>query len=79
MSNAPSTTVFTGLVDLLSENLGESMLLNAELADGQAIKLRLPEVRRFKPDEILPLKIEPEYVHFFDPKTRKRISGDGAS
>ncbi len=58
---------------LLSENLGESMLLNAELSDGQVIKLRLPDVRRFKQGEMLSLRIESGHVHYFDPKSRKRI------
>ncbi|MEM7462570.1 MAG: ABC transporter ATP-binding protein [Pseudomonadota bacterium] len=62
---------------LLSENLGESMLLNTELSDGQIVKLRLPEVRRFSPDEMLALRIDADYVHFFDAKSRERIlTGD---
>jgi len=59
---------------LLSENLGEGMLLNTELSDGQIIKLRLPEVRHFKHGEIIPLRIEEGNAHFFDPGTRKRIA-----
>lgn len=59
---------------LLSENLGETMLLNAELADGQIVKLRLPEVRRFTPGEMLSLRIDAGHVHFFDPQSRQRIS-----
>ena len=58
---------------LLSENLGESMLLNTELSDGQVVKLRLPEVRHFKHGDIIPLRIEEGNAHFFDPGTRKRI------
>jgi hypothetical protein len=39
---------------MLSENLGETMLLNTELAGGQIVKLRLPEVRRFTPAKCSP-------------------------
>jgi ABC-type sugar transport system ATPase subunit len=58
---------------LLSENLGESMLLNTDLPDGQVIKLRLPDVRRFSAGERLQLMIDADHVHFFDPTSRKRI------
>jgi ABC-type sugar transport system ATPase subunit len=58
---------------LLSENLGESMLLNLDL-DGQIVKLRLPEVRRFTDGETLHLAFDPNFVHFFDPQSRKRIA-----
>ncbi len=64
---------------LLSENLGESMLLNAELSDGLVVKLRLPEVRRFRHDEILSLTLDATHAHFFDPVSRKRISHAGAT
>lgn len=63
---------------LLSENLGESMLLNAELADGQIVKLRLPKVHKFAPGEKLSLKIDANHVHYFDPQSRKRISTGNA-
>ncbi len=59
---------------LLSENLGESMLLNAELSDGQVIKLRLPEVRRFQQGEMLSLGIDAGHTHYFDPDSRRRIA-----
>jgi ABC-type sugar transport system ATPase subunit len=58
---------------LLSENLGESMLLNLDV-DGQIVKLRLPAVRRFSEGEMLHLTFDPEHVHFFDPQSRKRIA-----
>ena len=56
----------------LSENLGESMLLNFSI-DDHLIKVRLPEVRGFSDDERLQLRFDPDQVHLFDPKTRLRI------
>ena len=56
----------------LSENLGESMLLNFTIGD-HLIKLRLPEVRRFADNETLHLALDPNHVHLFDPKTKLRI------
>ena len=58
---------------LLSENLGENMLLNVDL-DGQIVKLRIPDIRRFSENETIPLSFDPGSVHFFDPKSRKRLS-----
>ncbi len=58
---------------LLSENLGESMLLNLDL-DGQIVKLRLPDVRRFTEGDTLHLAFDPNFIHFFDPQSRKRIA-----
>jgi ABC-type sugar transport system ATPase subunit len=63
---------------LLSENLGESMLLNLDM-DGQIVKLRLPEVRRFTDGETLHLAFDPNFVHFFDPQSRKRIASLSAN
>ncbi|HVW55495.1 MAG TPA: ABC transporter ATP-binding protein [Rhizobiaceae bacterium] len=57
---------------LLSENLGESMLLNID-ADGQLIKVRLPEVRHLAAGTIVHLAFDPAHVHLFDPHTRQRI------
>ncbi len=56
----------------LSENLGESMLLNF-LVDDQLVKVRLPEVRRFAENETTALSFEPEHIHLFDQKTGLRI------
>ena len=56
----------------LSENLGESMLLNLSFGE-QIIKVRLPEVRRFADNERLHLVPDPSYVHLFDPQTRLRL------
>ena len=56
----------------LSENLGESMLLNFYFGD-QLIKVRLPEVRRLADNETVHLALDPNHVHLFDPKTRLRI------
>jgi multiple sugar transport system ATP-binding protein len=57
---------------LLSENLGESMLLNLE-AEDKLLKVRLPEVRRFAVGEILHLVLERDHIHLFDPVSRRRI------
>ncbi|HET7411403.1 MAG TPA: ABC transporter ATP-binding protein [Pararhizobium sp.] len=57
---------------LLSENLGESMLLNLSVGD-DLVKVRLPDVRRFTEGEILHLGFDPAHVHLFDPGTRRRI------
>ena len=57
---------------LLSENLGESMLLNVDL-NGQIVKMRIPEIRRFTENEPMQLSLDSEAVHFFDPKSRKRL------
>jgi len=57
---------------LLSENLGESMLLNLAIGD-HVVKLRLPEVRRFSEGETLHLAFDPAHIHLFDPTTRRRI------
>ena len=56
----------------LSENLGESMLLNFTIGD-HLIKVRLPEVRGFAENERLHLALDPMHVHLFDPKTKLRI------
>ena len=57
---------------LLSENLGESMLLNVD-ADGQLIKVRLPEVRHVAAGTTLHLAFDPAHVHLFDRQSRRRI------
>jgi multiple sugar transport system ATP-binding protein/inositol-phosphate transport system ATP-binding protein len=57
---------------LLSENLGETMLLNVDV-DGAIVKLRLPEVGRFTVGEALHLAFDPAHIHLFDPKSRLRI------
>jgi ABC-type sugar transport system ATPase subunit len=63
---------------LLSENLGESMLLNLDL-DGQIVKLRLSEVRRFTDGDTLRLAFDPNFIHFFDPQSRKRIASSSSN
>lgn len=57
---------------VLSENLGESMLINAE-TDGTPIKVRLPEVRRIEDGESVRLAFDPASIHLFDPETKRRI------
>lgn len=56
----------------LSENLGEGMLLNFNVAES-LVKVRLPEVRRFRDNESVHLAFDPAYIHLFDPASRKRI------
>jgi len=62
---------------LLSENLGESMLLNVDIGD-QIVKLRLPGTRRLAEGETVHLAFDAGHIHFFDPKTRRRIAAPGA-
>jgi ABC-type sugar transport system ATPase subunit len=57
---------------VLSENLGESMLINAEI-EGAPIKVRLPEVRRIEDGETVHLAFDPDHIHLFDPQTNRRI------
>jgi ABC-type sugar transport system ATPase subunit len=59
---------------LLSENLGESMLLNVD-ADGHLIKVRLPVVRHLAIGTTLHLTFDPAYIHLFDPQSHRRIGG----
>jgi len=56
----------------LSENLGESMLLNFNVGEN-LIKARLPEVRKFADNEAVHLAFEPDNVHLFDPQSGMRI------
>ncbi len=56
----------------LSENLGESTLLNLKVGE-TLIKVRLAEVRKFAEGEAVHLAFEPDYVHLFDPRTGLRI------
>ncbi len=56
----------------LSENLGESMLLNFNVGEN-LIKVRLPEVRRFSENEAVHLALDPDHVHLFDHQTGQRI------
>lgn len=56
----------------LSENLGETMLLNLHFGE-QLIKVRLPEVRHLTDNEAFHLAMDPDHVHVFDPHTGQRI------
>jgi ABC-type sugar transport system ATPase subunit len=58
---------------VLSENLGESMLLNLDV-DGAVVKVRLPQVRHMAAGEMLRLAFDPAYIHLFDPASRRRIA-----
>ena len=61
---------------LLSENLGESMLLNLDV-EGGIVKVRLPDVRRLTIGEPLHLAFDETHIHIFDPRTRRRIDRGG--
>ncbi|MGN6470444.1 MAG: ABC transporter ATP-binding protein [Rhizobiaceae bacterium] len=61
---------------LLSENLGESMLLNVDV-EGEIVKVRLPEVRHLQAGETVHLVFDPAHIHLFDPQTRRRIEPAG--
>ena len=58
----------------LSENLGETMLLNCSVGE-TIVKVRLPEVRRFTENEPVCLAFDPAFVHLFDPASGARIDG----
>lgn len=60
---------------LLSENLGEGMLLNLSIG-ADLVKLRLPHVRQFQEGETVHLSLDSNHVHLFDPDTRRRIARD---
>jgi multiple sugar transport system ATP-binding protein len=57
---------------VLSENLGESMLLNVEV-EGALVKLRLPDVRHIPEGSPVRLAFDPADLLLFDPETRRRI------
>jgi ABC-type sugar transport system ATPase subunit len=57
---------------LLSENLGESMLLNVDVA-GAIVKLRLGEMRNIAAGETVRLGFDHAQIHLFDPQSRRRI------
>jgi ABC-type sugar transport system ATPase subunit len=57
---------------LLSENLGEAMLLNVDV-EGTLVKVRLPEVRALAEGTALRLAFDPADVLLFDPGTRRRL------
>jgi multiple sugar transport system ATP-binding protein/inositol-phosphate transport system ATP-binding protein len=57
---------------LLSENLGESMLLNVDVG-GEIVKLRLGEVRHIAVGETVRLAFDPAQIHLFDPQSRRRF------
>ena len=57
---------------VLSENLGETMLVNAEI-DGTPVKIRLLEVRRIAEGELIHLAPEHDHIHLFDKQSRQRI------
>ncbi len=57
---------------LLSENLGEAMLLNVDVA-GTLVKVRLPEVRALADGSAVRLAFDARDVLLFDPETRRRL------
>jgi sn-glycerol 3-phosphate transport system ATP-binding protein len=58
------------------ETLGADTLAHGRLADGgvgSELVARLPGTSAVKPDEVLPLAIEPGMAHLFDRESSKRI------
>ena len=59
----------------LSENLGESLLLNLYLGD-QLVKVRVPEFDAKSEGDEVRIGFEPEAIHLFDSNTGMRIAND---
>ena len=57
---------------LLSENLGESMLVNVDAA-GEILKVRLSAVQPLRDGETVRLSPDPAHIHLFDTETRRRL------
>ncbi|MBB5220564.1 multiple sugar transport system ATP-binding protein/inositol-phosphate transport system ATP-binding protein [Amaricoccus macauensis] len=57
---------------LLSENLGEAMLLNVDV-DGTLVKLRLPDVSPIAEGTAVRLAFDGSDILLFDPETRRRL------
>ena len=62
----------------LSENLGESRLLNLYLGE-HLIKLRTDDTTRFNEGDNVPISFDPEFIHLFDTISGVRIDTDFSS
>lgn len=58
----------------LSENLGESRLLNLELGDS-LVKMRVPGSARFSEGDSVPVMFDADSIHLFDADSGLRIAG----
>lgn len=58
----------------LSENLGESRLLNLKLGD-VLVKMRIPESVRITDSETVPVAFDAGSIHLFDSESGLRVSG----
>ena len=56
----------------LSENLGESRLLNLELGD-VLVKARVAEAGPYADGDTVPVAFEPDSIHLFDADTGHRV------
>jgi sn-glycerol 3-phosphate transport system ATP-binding protein len=69
-SNADGRNMITRLV----EHLGADTLVHGHFGENKTdMTIRLPGTQNFKSGEVLPIHIEPEKIHLFDPKTEKRL------
>jgi len=57
---------------VLSENLGETLLVNAEV-DGTPLKIRLNDMRRLAEGDTITVAFDPAHVHLFRPDGGLRI------
>ena len=58
----------------LVENLGADTLVHGYFGEDQTdMTIRLAGIRRFEVGEMLPMQVEPEKIHLFDPDTGKRL------
>ena len=56
----------------LSENLGETHLLNLKMGE-VLVKMRAANAERITEGETVPIAFEPESIHLFDAKTGRRV------
>jgi sn-glycerol 3-phosphate transport system ATP-binding protein len=69
-SNADRRNLITRLV----EHLGADTLVHGHFGENKTdMTIRLPGTKNFKSGEVLPLHIDPDKIHLFDPKTEKRL------
>jgi sn-glycerol 3-phosphate transport system ATP-binding protein len=62
------------LVVSLIEHLGADTLVHGHFGEDRTdMTIRLSGIRNFNPGELLPMHIESDKIHLFDPKTDKRL------
>ncbi len=62
------------LITKLVEHLGSDTLVHGHFGEDQTdMTIRLAGIQYFEMGEVLPLHIEPDKIHLFDPKTEKRL------